>query len=473
MAYLDDITEETGTYMEPAVEANPLSVLGDRLRQARLARGMSQEALAQPEFTKSYVSAVERGKARPSLKALELMARRLGMPINEFLLAVPTGGPGMDVAALDADLAYQLDHAKLLITTQRGEEALQLINATEQDYQPYFDQFSTETRYRFYGLRALAYLRMGEPGSARSNLDRALSLARQLADPQEIERAHNALGVVFYQQGLPQQALEHHRLCMRAIHEGKVKDPTLRLTIYQNLANDYWALKDTTQAIAAYKEALALLEDAGNLEQQGGVYWGLSLAYKDDGDLMRATLYAQKALTLYDAAQNQASVIAMSTNLAEIFIEQQQYDAAQPLLDRAQELLVQSPDDGRASILYTHYAALYLAQGQVDQAAAAAQQSLVLSAALDQTPGKDSQARAHAVRTYAYALSVQARVAEHQGDRPAADYLFQQALDLVNPSEYTETRHTITCTYADLLSARGEHQQAALYYRAAAQGRRA
>ena len=55
--------------MEPIVETNPLSTLGDRLRQARLGRGMSQEALAQPEFTKSYVSAVERGKARPSLKA--------------------------------------------------------------------------------------------------------------------------------------------------------------------------------------------------------------------------------------------------------------------------------------------------------------------------------------------------------------------------------------------------------------------
>jgi transcriptional regulator with XRE-family HTH domain len=34
--------------------------LGARLRAARKARGLTQEALAGPEFTKSYVSAVER-----------------------------------------------------------------------------------------------------------------------------------------------------------------------------------------------------------------------------------------------------------------------------------------------------------------------------------------------------------------------------------------------------------------------------
>src|SRR4051794_26357980 len=35
-----------------------LAALGQRLRAARHARGMSQDNVAQPEFTKSYVSAV-------------------------------------------------------------------------------------------------------------------------------------------------------------------------------------------------------------------------------------------------------------------------------------------------------------------------------------------------------------------------------------------------------------------------------
>src|SRR6476661_3793757 len=108
-----------------------LESLGQRLRQARQERHMSQEKLAQPEFTKSYVSAVERGKARPSLKALELMSRRLGIPMNELLHAAPPAEDLPDLPALQADLSYELDCAQMLINTNQADEALRRINAAE------------------------------------------------------------------------------------------------------------------------------------------------------------------------------------------------------------------------------------------------------------------------------------------------------------------------------------------------------
>jgi tetratricopeptide (TPR) repeat protein len=291
-----------------------------------------------------------------------------------------------------------------------------------------------------------------------------------LDDPQEVERTRNALGAVFYAQDLPQQALEHHLRCAQAISEGVVKDPTLRLTIYRNLANDYWALKNTPQAIAAYKEALALLEDVNSLEQQAGVYWGISLAYKDEGDLIRAKLYAKQALTIYESAQNQAAIIAMSTNLAEIYIEQQQLDEAEELLAHAVSLLTENADSSVVGTVYTQYALLEPQRDRLAQAAAYAQRSLAVGAAARERPG-DPQARANTVRTHARALSVAARVTERQGNQAEADRLFQQALDLVHQTEYAETSYEITFAYADVLSARGQHQQAALHYRAAAQGR--
>src|SRR3954469_9751580 len=91
-----------------------LDTLGQRLRAARHERGMSQEQLAQPEFTKSYVSAVERGKARPSLKALDLMSRRLGMPMTELLAAPGPTEAVPDLDALNSQLVGGLDQAELL-----------------------------------------------------------------------------------------------------------------------------------------------------------------------------------------------------------------------------------------------------------------------------------------------------------------------------------------------------------------------
>src|SRR5690348_1550002 len=83
----------------------PLPGLGARLRAARKARGLTQEALAAPEFTKSYVSAVEREKARPSLRALEFMAGRLSIPLRDLVQAPLAPAPDLTAGAGEIDLA--------------------------------------------------------------------------------------------------------------------------------------------------------------------------------------------------------------------------------------------------------------------------------------------------------------------------------------------------------------------------------
>src|SRR4051794_21753482 len=101
-----------------------LDSLGERLRKARKDRGLSQEKLAQPEFTKSYVSAVERGKARPSLKALTLMAGRLQLPVTDLLADATPVGDLPDLLALGRGLEVELDHANILLNTNQASEAL-------------------------------------------------------------------------------------------------------------------------------------------------------------------------------------------------------------------------------------------------------------------------------------------------------------------------------------------------------------
>src|SRR5512132_3557657 len=51
--------------------------LGERLRQLRVAAGMTQTELAGDRFSKEYVSQIELGKTRPSAEAIEYLAKRL------------------------------------------------------------------------------------------------------------------------------------------------------------------------------------------------------------------------------------------------------------------------------------------------------------------------------------------------------------------------------------------------------------
>src|SRR5213080_3296201 len=53
--------------------------LGERLRQLRVAAGLTQSDLAGERFSKEYVSQIERGKTRPTRETIEWLAARLGV----------------------------------------------------------------------------------------------------------------------------------------------------------------------------------------------------------------------------------------------------------------------------------------------------------------------------------------------------------------------------------------------------------
>src|SRR5438874_2383713 len=69
----------------PAPLSTALKKLGERLREARIASGMSQAQLGAPYFTRAHVSAIELGKIRPAMRSLEHMAKKLERPASYFL----------------------------------------------------------------------------------------------------------------------------------------------------------------------------------------------------------------------------------------------------------------------------------------------------------------------------------------------------------------------------------------------------
>lgn len=64
--------------------------VGNNIREVRTRLEMTQAQLAAPEFSISYISAIERGKIRPSLKALSILAKRLDVPLTFLLDGSPS-----------------------------------------------------------------------------------------------------------------------------------------------------------------------------------------------------------------------------------------------------------------------------------------------------------------------------------------------------------------------------------------------
>src|SRR5215469_7140217 len=59
--------------------------IGELLRQLRRQRNLTQTELGGTHYSKSYVSAVEKNKVRPSPKALEFFAQQLDQPVDYFI----------------------------------------------------------------------------------------------------------------------------------------------------------------------------------------------------------------------------------------------------------------------------------------------------------------------------------------------------------------------------------------------------
>ena len=76
--------------------------MGDRLREARQARGLSLRALAeQLGVSPSLISQVENGRARPSVSTLYAIATHLGISLDELLFIDarrPASAPRADIA---------------------------------------------------------------------------------------------------------------------------------------------------------------------------------------------------------------------------------------------------------------------------------------------------------------------------------------------------------------------------------------
>src|SRR5947209_11866282 len=73
--------------------------VGAKIRAMRQAKKYTQSQLALPDFSVSYISAIERGQIHPSLRALEILARRLDLSSTDFLPEKSQNTSAADVVA--------------------------------------------------------------------------------------------------------------------------------------------------------------------------------------------------------------------------------------------------------------------------------------------------------------------------------------------------------------------------------------
>lgn len=423
--------------------------VGDNIREVRMKLKRTQAQLAAPEFSISYISAIERGKIRPSLKALSILARRLDVPLTFLLEGNPEGvkeaqAVGYSPADSGPDQRIDVDllQASVLVQQQQYEQANELL----QPIQP--ERITIDQAYRLFFLRGQVHLGLQEYQEAVVDLRSALTQGEGLNDIEYTERARNLLGKAYFLLYNYTLAMEHHQRCYNAIESNQVMDPVFALDVYNNLASDYFRHGDPAKAVEFYHRALATMEGMNRDAQSfARKYMEIGQSYKALGKLPVAQEYMMRSLAIYEMYDEQRLEGLSHQRLGKTLEKQNDLEGAEREYRQAIEIEHDLDDAVASSTCHTSLAELLLRQGKLQEAQAEAQQALDFA-----STGNDAQAQGQA-------LIALAQISHQTSNFAEADQLFAQALELLDSSQAHELAASAYFRYANLLEQRNEVQR--------------
>jgi tetratricopeptide (TPR) repeat protein len=330
----------------------PGDSLGERVRQLRRLRGLTQEELAGSRFTKEYLSQIERGVSRPTLTTIEWLADRLG------------ADPGF----LETGVAGELE------LVERAEELL-----VRQDYSAVCDMLAGVTlpgSLQPRALRAQSWARMylGE-------IDEALELLRGAAelatDSESLADVVYRMGCCEYKRSEVDAAELLFTEALSLADQGGGSD-RLRAHIYEWRSRCHRRRRDWAAAGEDVERALELAEAAGDRITMAHATFQASLVAERRGEVGSARRLGERARVIYAELGDRQSEARILNNIGAYEHLLGNSERAEKCLRNSFGIALDLGDDTDAAQAISSLARVQLDSGRLEQAEKNARHALEL-----------------------------------------------------------------------------------------------
>jgi len=326
------------------------SGLGTRLRQLRVAKGLTQSDLAGDRVSKEYVSQIERGKTRPTQQTLSWIAEMLGVDVSYL----ETGQTWDQYAEVEAAVA----RAEAAVEGQQYDEALLALEGLRQS--------PDAPELEFRALLAESWARMSH-GELRPALD-LLVRARELSEGQgfsDVERAD-----VLYRMGVCRYTLTSINSAQTLLSEAlDLADRSgapcdrLRSHILEWRSRCSRRQRDFEAAREDIERALELAERLDDSLTVAHVTFQASLVAEREGQWLRARALAERAKELYEAHGDRLNLGRMLNNLGGLNYLLGKSDDAISYLKRAFSVALEVGSEPDAAQAVSSLAQVHLGAG--------------------------------------------------------------------------------------------------------------
>ncbi|MCX4970678.1 helix-turn-helix domain-containing protein [Streptomyces sp. NBC_00654] len=285
--------------------------LGSRIRRLRRAAGLSQEALARPNLSPSYVSLLEAGKRVPSEDVLAQLAERLGCD-PAYLI-------GMIAKPDSVDLEIELHYAQLALRNGESQAALETFTALLAKL-PATDR--TDLRFAVELGIGQSLEHQGELEEAARNFESLLQwsaaqgrgILDRLSVVMPLCRCYRELGDLSHAIDVAEEVL--------AEADAADLPPTVtQLELLSTLIGVYCERGDLHRANFLAGEAISRAEVMSDRRALGGAYWNASVVLHRRGRSSEALDLLKKAVAIYAEGDDERALARVRNAHATVLLQ--------------------------------------------------------------------------------------------------------------------------------------------------------
>ncbi|HET9471659.1 MAG TPA: helix-turn-helix domain-containing protein [Usitatibacter sp.] len=406
--------------------------VGQRVRRLREERRLSQKELAKRAgISFAFVSRIENGGRKPSLKTLRMLAPHLGVTADHL----ETGAP----VPRDAERELQLSSAELELRLNRDLERAEQVFREEYERR---DAPVLLARARA-GLGLLA----NRPGDTDETIRHLrFAIGSGYLPPETSPDLYRDLGRAYVAANKPEKAVELFERTLADVRERIPDDAGLQVRFGVYLAAVYSDMGSNDRARRVLMEAGEIADEhTTSPPVRVSLYWGLASQAWDAADSDGALAYIRRAIGLLESSEDSYNLALAHLLAAQMTSLDGRYDEAGRNLERAERLFLLGADQSDLGILRAEQAIHAAALERAEEAMARATEAARLL-------GDDARHLALKWR----ALATAHRLA---GDVDQADCYYGKALELLKERRMWRQGIVVAREWARLLYSVGREDE--------------
>lgn len=338
--------------------ADAPTTLGQRVRQARVARGLTQSELADSRFSKQYVSQIERDQLRPTEATLRWIADRLEVD-TQFLA---TGVDGRELDRVESVVA----RGEAALEAHDYGEAITLLAGVIESLPA---EAASDLELRALLAESWARMYIGEMREALPLLTRARELVEDSVFS-DVDRAEVLfrLGCCRYRLASVTTALALFNEALDLAERSGIPCDRLRSRIFGWRSRCYRRQRDWEAAREDVERALELAEALDDRRATADAYFLGALVAERRGQWVAARSYAERAKVLYEEIDDRANTGKLLTTLGGLTFLLGKPDESIPLFKQAFAVALEVGSDADAAQAVSSLAQVHLRTGQLELA---------------------------------------------------------------------------------------------------------